>query len=120
MADSVDAKFTVNGKPASVTSDPDRSVLEILREDLHLTGTKYGCGEGACGACTVRVDGQPLRSSMRILRSSRKIKRIAPLSFPFCPGFHASAARNVKSSSAEFSGNFGKIATRIWLEVCFS
>src|SRR2546423_3266936 len=50
--------FTVNGKPASIVSDPDRSLLEVLREDLHLTGTKFGCGEGACGACTVLVDGK--------------------------------------------------------------
>src|SRR3954464_733132 len=62
MSDTVDAKFTVNGKPAAVTSDPDRSVLEILREDLQLTGAKYGCGEGSCGACTVLVDGQRVRS----------------------------------------------------------
>jgi aerobic-type carbon monoxide dehydrogenase small subunit (CoxS/CutS family) len=40
--------FTVNGQPASVTSDPQRPLLDVLREDLKLTGTKYGCGEGAC------------------------------------------------------------------------
>src|SRR5438128_5356402 len=51
--------FTVNGKQSAIESDPDRSLLEVLREDLQLTGTKYGCGEGACGACTVLVDGQP-------------------------------------------------------------
>src|SRR5438128_12634192 len=50
--------FTVNGKQSAIESDPDRSLLGVLREDLQLTGTKYGCGEGACGACTVLVDGK--------------------------------------------------------------
>ena len=67
MSQGVEAKFTVNGKPVSVTTDPNRSVLEILREDLQLTGTKYGCGEGACGACTVLVDGKPKFSCSTLL-----------------------------------------------------
>ncbi len=50
--------FTVNGKAATVTTDPQRPLLDILREDLHLTGTKYGCGEGFCGVCTVLMDGK--------------------------------------------------------------
>jgi len=50
--------FSVNGRPTTVTTDPDRPLLEVLREDLHLTGTKYGCGEGRCGACTVLVAGK--------------------------------------------------------------
>ena len=54
--------FTVNGKPATVTSDPRRPLLDVLREDLKLTGTKYGCGEGACRACTVLMDGKPVTS----------------------------------------------------------
>ena len=49
--------FTLNGKPLAVTTDPQRSLLEVLREDLHLTGTKFGCGEGQCRACTVLVNG---------------------------------------------------------------
>ncbi len=47
MSDMVEFKFTVNDKPVTLQADPDRSVLEILREDLQLTGAKYGCGEGA-------------------------------------------------------------------------
>src|ERR1019366_4085426 len=50
--------FTVNGKPRTVTTDPRRSLLDVLREDLQLTGTKFGCGEGRCGACSVLIDGK--------------------------------------------------------------
>jgi aerobic carbon-monoxide dehydrogenase small subunit len=50
--------FTLNGEPKSVTTDPERPLLEVLREDLHATGTKYGCGEGRCGSCTVLVGGR--------------------------------------------------------------
>ena len=51
--------FTVNGQPRSVTTDARRTLLDVLREDLRLTGTKYGCGQGDCLACTVLVDGRP-------------------------------------------------------------
>ena len=54
--------FTLNGQSRSVTTEPNRLLLEVLREDLDLTGTKYGCGEAQCGACTVLVDGVPIRS----------------------------------------------------------
>jgi len=54
--------FTVNGQPRSITTDAARSLLDVLREDLRLTGTKYGCGEGRCGACTVLVEGKPTRA----------------------------------------------------------
>src|SRR4051812_5596990 len=56
--------LTVNGKRHSLEADPGRSLLAVLREELDLTGTKYGCGEGQCGACTVLVDGQPARSCL--------------------------------------------------------
>jgi aerobic-type carbon monoxide dehydrogenase small subunit (CoxS/CutS family) len=52
----------VNGAPRTLTTDTERLLLDVLREDLHLTGTKYGCGEGLCGACTVLVDGKNVRS----------------------------------------------------------
>jgi len=58
----VTVTLTVNGVARTVTTDPQRPLLDVLREDLHLTGTKYGCGEGRCGACTVLMDGQPARS----------------------------------------------------------
>jgi aerobic-type carbon monoxide dehydrogenase small subunit (CoxS/CutS family) len=61
---SVTVRFRVNGAERSVTTDPERRLLDVLREDLQLTGTKYGCGEGQCGACTVHVDGEPARSCL--------------------------------------------------------
>ena len=55
----VTVTLTVNGVERTVTTDPQRPLLDVLREDLHLTGAKYGCGEGRCGACTVLMDGKP-------------------------------------------------------------
>ncbi len=54
--------FTVNGKDVSVAAEPDTPLLWVLREDLALTGTKFGCGVAACGACSVHVDGELTRS----------------------------------------------------------
>jgi len=57
-------KFTVNGQPKEVVADPSTPLLWVLREELNMTGTKYGCGVSACGACTVHVDGVATRSCM--------------------------------------------------------
>jgi isoquinoline 1-oxidoreductase alpha subunit len=54
--------FTVNGKEQRVDVAPDTPLLWVLREKLGITGTKFGCGKGLCGACTVQIDGQPQRS----------------------------------------------------------
>jgi len=54
--------FTVNGKPVSVEADADTPLLWVLRDDLGMTGTKFGCGIAACGACSVHVDGNLARS----------------------------------------------------------
>ena len=55
--------FTLNGKPTSVSVDDERVLLWVLRDDLGLTGTKFGCGESYCGACTVLVDDEAMPSS---------------------------------------------------------
>jgi isoquinoline 1-oxidoreductase subunit alpha len=55
-------RFTVNGQPQSVEADADTPLLWVLRDHLRLTGTKYGCGMALCGACTVHVEGQAVRS----------------------------------------------------------
>jgi aerobic-type carbon monoxide dehydrogenase small subunit (CoxS/CutS family) len=54
--------LNVNGSERQVDAPPDESLLSVLRNSLQLTGTKYGCGEGQCGACTVLIDGRPARS----------------------------------------------------------
>jgi carbon-monoxide dehydrogenase small subunit len=55
-------RFQLNGRPTELTVDPERTLLWVLRTDLALTGTKYGCGQGLCGACTVLVNHQAVRS----------------------------------------------------------
>ena len=74
--------LTFNGKRVKVNDDRHRTLLQALREELHLTGTKYGCGEGQCGACTVLLDGKPVRSCILPLSAvkNRKIITIEGLS----------------------------------------
>jgi aerobic-type carbon monoxide dehydrogenase small subunit (CoxS/CutS family) len=55
-------RFRLNGRPVSMETEDDRMLLWVLRGDLGLTGTKFGCGEGVCGSCTVAVDGEAMRS----------------------------------------------------------
>ncbi|MEO8348451.1 MAG: (2Fe-2S)-binding protein [Acidobacteriota bacterium] len=57
-------KFTLNGKSRNVAAPPMKRLLDVLRQECGLTGTKEGCGEGECGACTVLVDGQPVNSCL--------------------------------------------------------
>ena len=57
-------QLEVNGVARRVDADSDRTLLSVLRDDLDLTGTKYGCGEGQCAACTVLIDGQPTKSCL--------------------------------------------------------
>jgi isoquinoline 1-oxidoreductase subunit alpha len=54
--------FTINGKAAKVEAEPDTPLLWVVREQLNLTGTKFGCGAGLCGACTVHINGKAIRS----------------------------------------------------------
>jgi carbon-monoxide dehydrogenase small subunit len=58
----VTVTLNVNGTKKTITTHPERPLLDVLREELHLTGTKYGCGEGRCGACTVLMDGERVLS----------------------------------------------------------
>ncbi len=58
--------LTVNGEAYDVAVTPNRTLLEVLRNDLSLVGAKEGCGEGACGTCTVLLDGQPIRSCLTL------------------------------------------------------
>lgn len=64
-------QFTLNGKPATVTVDGNRKLLWVLRTDLGLTGTKYGCGESFCGACTVLINGEAVRSCQILIKNVR-------------------------------------------------
>lgn len=59
-------QLTVNGEDYDLIVTPNRTLLEVLRNELNLTGTKEGCGEGACGMCTVLLDGQPVRSCLTL------------------------------------------------------
>jgi aerobic-type carbon monoxide dehydrogenase small subunit (CoxS/CutS family) len=60
--------FTLNGKPVRVTVDDERMLLWVLRNDLSLTGTKYGCGEALCGACTVIINNEAVRSCVTAVK----------------------------------------------------
>jgi isoquinoline 1-oxidoreductase alpha subunit len=62
-------RLTVNGKAMDLVAEPDTPLLWVLREQLGLTGTKYGCGIALCGACTVHIDGEAVRSCSRTLSS---------------------------------------------------
>jgi isoquinoline 1-oxidoreductase alpha subunit len=74
--------FTINGASRSFDGDPDMPLLWYLRDELGLTGTKYGCGGGFCGACTVHVDGKAVRSCQTAMETlaGRKVVTIEGLS----------------------------------------
>jgi len=76
--------LSVNGTARTVDTEPSRPLLEVLREDFGLTGTKYGCGEGQCRACTVLVDGKAVTSCLTPVQSTagKKIVTIEGLGTP--------------------------------------
>ena len=79
MATSI--RLLINGTPREVTGDRQRSLLSVLRDDLALTGCKYGCGEGECGACTVLIDGKATRSCITTVGecAEKRIKTVEGL-----------------------------------------
>ena len=74
--------FDVNGAARSYDGDPDMPLLWYLRDDLRLTGTRFGCGAGLCGACTVHVDGRAVRSCQTLMKTlqGRRVLTIEGLS----------------------------------------
>jgi carbon-monoxide dehydrogenase small subunit len=64
MTDKIDVSFTVNGEKRAISVEPRRTLADALREDCGLTGTHLGCEHGVCGACTVLLDGDPVRSCL--------------------------------------------------------
>ena len=73
------AKLNVNGTVREFEAEPDTPLLWVLREQLGLTGTKYGCGIAACGACTVHLDGVPTRSCVRPVSSIEPTEKIVTI-----------------------------------------
>jgi aerobic-type carbon monoxide dehydrogenase small subunit (CoxS/CutS family) len=66
MADELPVSLTINGTTRTLAVAPERTLLEVLREDLHATGTRRGCDQGSCGACMVLVDGDPVFSCLSL------------------------------------------------------
>src|ERR1700684_4581255 len=77
----VGTELNINGNKRRLEADAGRSLLSVLRDDLDLTGCKYGCGEGRCGACTVLVDGRATRSCNTLVSAAggKKIQTIEGL-----------------------------------------
>ena len=70
-AERINLVLTVNGEPRSVSVEPRKSLADTLREDCRLTGTHLGCEHGVCGACTVLLDGEPVRSCLMLAAQAR-------------------------------------------------
>ncbi|HLY18782.1 MAG TPA: (2Fe-2S)-binding protein [Bryobacteraceae bacterium] len=87
-------ELTVNGTRRRVEADPEASLLSVLRDGLELTGAKYGCGEGQCGACTVLLDGQPVRSCILPVRAAvgKQVTTIEGIHHPLQDAFVAEDA----------------------------
>ena len=90
-------QLTVNGKAVTLEADEDTPLLWALREELQLTGTKFGCGMALCGACTVHLDGQPIRSCQTAIS--------------FAAGKHVTTIEGIGASRT------GKAVQAAWLKV---
>jgi isoquinoline 1-oxidoreductase subunit alpha len=79
--------FTLNGKSVKSAAEPDTPLLWVIRDEIGLTGTKFGCGAALCGACTVHLDGQPIRSCSTPVSAAagKKISTIESLGTPAKP-----------------------------------
>ena len=99
---------TVNGKKLSVESPPDTPILWVLRDELHMTGTKFGCGVALCGACTVHLDGEPVRSCATPVSAAagKKITTIEAMSF------HIRSARRCRPPGSSTTCRSAAIASR--------
>lgn len=82
-------QFTLNGKKVNINAHPMKRLLDVLREECGLTGTKEGCGEGECGACTVLLDGQPVVSCLVPFAQARgaNVKTIEGVNHPLQKAF---------------------------------
>ena len=87
--------LTINGKPVTVNAEPDTPLLWVIRDEVGLTGTKFGCGMALCGACTVHLEGQPVRSCQ------------TPLS--------AAAGKNVSTIESVSSTEVGRKVHAAWI-----
>jgi len=87
-------EIIVNGARRSVDTAPDTPLLSVLRDQLGLTGAKYGCGEGQCGACTVLLEGQPVRSCIFPVRAAagKRVTTIEGIHHPLQDAFLAEGA----------------------------
>lgn len=85
-------RLTVNGEPRQVDVDPNMPLLWVLRDELQLTGTKYGCGAGLCGSCMVHVDGSPLFSCLT------PVSAVADQSVTTIEGLDSKAGRAVQAA----------------------
>jgi len=87
-------ELTVNGSARRIDCDPERTLLSVLRDTLELTGTRYGCGEGQCGACTVLLDGQAVRACITAVSAAagKQITTIEGIHHPLQDAFVAADA----------------------------
>ena len=87
--------FTLNNEQRSVDVDPDIPLLWVIRDEIGLTGTKFGCGAGLCGACTVHLDGEPVRSCQTLVSDA------ADLNITTIEGINGKAAKAIQTAWEE-------------------